>query len=481
MARARKVDLAAEASLKGSNGGYRALASGGYGRVIESRRCRAKPRGVPARGPLGWERAIAVVTIGVASLVATSSVAAVASSHRARTIRHRYRLADGVTLTTIRYPRAPNEVRVLTLTQGHGAVPDVLPAGARYPAYLVPSRLAWGAGALAAVNDDFSVQGRPKHMSMIDGEVWTTGIQPQGAAFAFSANGQRAYIGEPHPAITVHPAGASSFDVDRWNAGSPRRAQMAAFSLRGGTIEAPPGDPSPTASSPRWCAARLVPTGPIGWAGADHDRLGRPFVVDAQPEPCPKTPIGRGDIAGTVVLASRAPAADGTIVPLRTDQEVDLRWRMQGWPRAVDVIGGTPMLVHDGVDVAPGYHPGDPYIFNNNPRTAVGISDGCEDPRRSTICKVFIVTVDGRQSGWSRGMRFPDLARVFLHLGADEAFNLDGGGSTEAWIADRRPSYCEDVASVGGCFANRPSDGNERPAVMSLALLPGRDTGDPVG
>ena len=78
-------------------------------------------------------------------------------------------------------------------------------------------------------------------------------------------------------------------------------------------------------------------------------------------------------------------------------------------------------------------------------------------------------------------MRFPDLARVFLHLGADEAFNLDGGGSTEAWIAERRPSYCEGVATVGGCFANRPSDGNERPAVMSLSLLPERDPGDPVG
>ena len=111
-----------------------------------------------------------------------------------------------------------------TLTQGHGAVPDVLPAGARYPASAVPSRLAWEAGALAAVNDDFSVQGRPKHLSMIDGEVWTTGIQPLGSGVrVLRWTGNRAYIGEPHPVITVLPAGDSSFDVDRWNASPPRR------------------------------------------------------------------------------------------------------------------------------------------------------------------------------------------------------------------------------------------------------------------
>ena len=114
-----------------------------------------------------------------------------------------------------------------------------------------------------------------------------------------------------------------------------------------------------------------------------------------------------GGAAGTVVLASRASSAGNTILPLAAGQEVHLRWYMQGWPRTVDVIGGTPMLVRDGVNVAPGFHPGDPYIFNNNPRTAVGVTAECQDPRRSTICRMFIVTVDGRQQGWSRGMRFP--------------------------------------------------------------------------
>ena len=198
-----------------------------------AQRRRADSRCPPDLGVLGWGRAMAGV-IALASLLAvSSSPQALATPKLGRPIRHRYRLADGVTLTAIRYPQAPNEVRVLTLTQGHGAVPDVLPAGASYPAYAVPSRLASAAGALAAVNDDFSVQGRPKHLSMIDGELWTTGIQPLGATFAFSAGGNRAFVGEPHPVITVLPTGGSPFDVDRWNAGPPKRRPGCRLFARG--------------------------------------------------------------------------------------------------------------------------------------------------------------------------------------------------------------------------------------------------------
>ena len=65
------------------------------------------------------------------------------------------------------------------------------------------------------------------------------------------------------------------------------------------------------------------------------------------------------------------------------------------------------------------------------------------------------------------------------NLGAYDAFNLDGGGSTVMWIGPRRPAYCEAALDVGGCVANRPSDGNERTAIMSLAVLPGGDPQDP--
>lgn len=55
------------------------------------------------------------------------------------------------------------------------------------------------------------------------------------------------------------------------------------------------------------------------------------------------------------------------------------------------------------------------------PRTAIGITaDG----------KIIFYTIDGRQSGYSYGVRKETLARRLLELGCVEAINLDGGGST---------------------------------------------------
>jgi len=56
-----------------------------------------------------------------------------------------------------------------------------------------------------------------------------------------------------------------------------------------------------------------------------------------------------------------------------------------------------------------------------NPRTAVGIkSDG----------SLIFYTVDGRKNGHSRGLTLSELANRMIELGAVEAVNLDGGGST---------------------------------------------------
>ena len=55
-----------------------------------------------------------------------------------------------------------------------------------------------------------------------------------------------------------------------------------------------------------------------------------------------------------------------------------------------------------------------------NPRSAIGYY---------TPGHYCFVLVDGRQEGYSAGMRIPDLARVFEDLGCTCAYNLDGGGS----------------------------------------------------
>ena len=60
-------------------------------------------------------------------------------------------------------------------------------------------------------------------------------------------------------------------------------------------------------------------------------------------------------------------------------------------------------------------------IQGEQPRTAVGVLGANH---------LAFVVVDGRSSGYSRGMTLPELAQVFVDLGATTAYNLDGGGSS---------------------------------------------------
>ncbi|OYN88597.1 phosphodiester glycosidase family protein [Parenemella sanctibonifatiensis] len=85
-------------------------------------------------------------------------------------------------------------------------------------------------------------------------------------------------------------------------------------------------------------------------------------------------------------------------------------------------------------------------------RTAVGISrDGT---------RLYIVTVDGRRAD-ANGMTVQELARLMRDLGAWNALNLDGGGST---TMVGRPAGSEDPVVL-----NQPSDGGQR--VVSNALV----------
>jgi hypothetical protein len=87
------------------------------------------------------------------------------------------------------------------------------------------------------------------------------------------------------------------------------------------------------------------------------------------------------------------------------------------------------------------------------PRTAVAIDEAGT--------QVQFITVDGRQSGYSRGMTLLEFSQFLKDQGVDRAINLDGGGSTT--FAMRRPG--DNLLNI----INRPSDGRER--AVSSALL----------
>ena len=67
-------------------------------------------------------------------------------------------------------------------------------------------------------------------------------------------------------------------------------------------------------------------------------------------------------------------------------------------------------------------------IQNANPRTGIGII--------SNNHYVFVV-VDGRSTGYSRGMTLSQFSQVFEDLGCTDAYNLDGGGSSTMYFMDK--------------------------------------------
>jgi exopolysaccharide biosynthesis protein len=86
----------------------------------------------------------------------------------------------------------------------------------------------------------------------------------------------------------------------------------------------------------------------------------------------------------------------------------------EAWNSVCYAIGSGDRLVAGGVNVAP-------KTPELNPHTAMGIkADG----------SIIFYTVDGRQSGYSKGTTLLQLANRMLELGCIEAVNLDGGGST---------------------------------------------------
>ena len=83
------------------------------------------------------------------------------------------------------------------------------------------------------------------------------------------------------------------------------------------------------------------------------------------------------------------------------------------------VEDGTVIDGIDSIEIDTNF--GNHSIQGEQPRTAVGMI---------AANHLLWVVVDGRSSGYSRGMTMPELAQVFVDRGAQVAYNLDGGGSS---------------------------------------------------
>ncbi|MBQ6584652.1 MAG: phosphodiester glycosidase family protein [Alistipes sp.] len=98
-----------------------------------------------------------------------------------------------------------------------------------------------------------------------------------------------------------------------------------------------------------------------------------------------------------------------------------------------EAVSGRQMLLNDGVAQSDDTH--------LEPRTAVGVTKSGK--------RLFILVGDGRRKEYSNGLSYADMAQIFKSLGAYDALNLDGGGSS---------SFCLSVGDGKFAPINRPSD-----------------------
>lgn len=424
------------------------------------------------RNRIRWHRPLLAVVLTAAAILP----AALATGATEQERRREWDPAVGVTLTRIRYG-TPNEVRVLRVDTSRGAGLDIRTPGEAFPARARPSTMAAAQKiAIAGVNGGYPTArgaGGPLHPFLVDGELWSTGFQKQ-AAIGWNSDGTVAFAGPPVLQVQLHGAdGSPLLDVMSFNA-PLLQFRANGYSRRAGSEYAPPGELDPKPGDTLWCAARLVPAGEIGWIDAERTGISRSFTVAAQPEPCRAEPLGFGADPAAVVLAARPRTIAGIAVnALAPGQAVSLRWSFVGWPGVTDVVGGLPMIVDDGSNATA------PYNEDVHPRTALGLTQGCSDADLATVCEFIVVTVDGRQRGWSRGMTLSRLAEELLAQGSWDAVNLDGGGSTVMWLRKRNPHFCQSVPEVRGCLVNRPSDGEERSLIMGLTVIRQLDTETP--
>jgi exopolysaccharide biosynthesis protein len=124
---------------------------------------------------------------------------------------------------------------------------------------------------------------------------------------------------------------------------------------------------------------------------------------------------------------------------------------------AGDLVQAGPILVRAGRSVmdardSEGFSAGasqfdSDITADRHPRCALGISED----------ELLVVCCDGRRTRVDAGLFLDELARLLISFGADEAINLDGGGS--ATLVHR------------GHLLNRPYSEYDQPAPESRPLV----------
>jgi len=132
---------------------------------------------------------------------------------------------------------------------------------------------------------------------------------------------------------------------------------------------------------------------------------------------------------------------------VNTNGKASIRLVKQPQPEDWEVLSGNVLLVQAGK----------PVLHDNtvrHPRTVVGLN--------AAATKLILLVVDGRKPGIAVGMSYDELAAEMVRLGAHDALNLDGGGSSVLAVrAAPRDDYQ---------ILNQPTDGRERAVANVLGI-----------
>ncbi|MGW6200262.1 phosphodiester glycosidase family protein [Kribbella sp. NPDC055110] len=166
------------------------------------------------------------------------------------------------------------------------------------------------------------------------------------------------------------------------------------------------------------------------------------------------TPAAAPLAAGEQALIGREAGADA-LAAFQVGDKVAVEYGLrQDAGQVAAAVSGNYQLATDGKvpDTVPD--------ADLAPRTAIGFD--------AAGSRMILLTVDGRATG-SRGLSLKEMGQLMISLGADDALNLDGGGSST--MLARTPGKAAPEV------VNDPSDGGERLIPNGLGLVPVKGSG----
>ncbi|MFF5206559.1 phosphodiester glycosidase family protein [Streptosporangium sp. NPDC000396] len=294
-----------------------------------------------------------------------------------------------------------------------------------------PSEMSKLTGAIAGVNGGFfnihtskAIKGDPMGISVVGGKLLSEAVPGRSGLII---KGRKVKITELKTVVTAIPADGAKTEVQGVNrAAAPD--ELVLYTEEFGIDTAADG--------------------------------GTEIVVDAQGKVVKVRQAGGAVPPGSYVLHGSGIMADwlaehaAETSTMKLDTKViDLRTQ-RAVPLTPDtyVMGGGVGLIRNGrirITAHADGHDSVNMMLRRHPRTLAGVTKSGG---------LILAAVDGRNPGVTVGASMVEAAQLMRWLGAKQAINLDGGGSTAMVIGDK--------------VVNRPSDGIERTVGDGLFITP---------